>query len=300
MVGEEEFRQADRRALAVQLLLDTATARRAAQTGVDPAKLRDFWLDPIPENLAALLELRKLAVSAVRIHPAGRSTTYFPSKGDVDAQGLEHTTRHTLRVDGAHKEDLLWGFVNATNFGPSMRGISVFGRRLKSREQRGRRQTTEAATVETAVFVTEAPSLAILEPAQYEFLRTNLPDFVQALAAILVALIGGSAVTINCCTRPHPETPEEIDADPAPSTPSGDLEPPLSPGSSHQGAWGQAQREQRAHLLAESRRMPCPRCGEAHRRSTSGSNNVYVQVKCTCGQFLVREHTVRGEAYDPW
>ncbi len=182
-----------------------------------------------------------------------------------------------------------------------MRGISVFGRRLKSREQRGRRTTT--TPVETAAFVTEAPTLAILEPAQYEFLQRNLPDFVQALAAILVALIGGSAVTINCCTRPHPETPED-----PPSIPSGDdqedaaapLEPPLSPGSSHQGAWGQAQREQRAYLLAESRRMPCPRCGEAHRRSTSGSNNVYVQVECTCGQFLVREHTVRGEAYDPW
>jgi len=239
---------------------------------------------------------------AVRVHPTGRSTSYFPNKADVAAHELEHTTRHTLRVDGVHREDIPWGFVGTTSFGPSLRGISVFGRRLKSREQRRRQPslshqlpqtttTTDAATVETAVFVTEAPSLAILEPAQYEFLQRNLPDFVQALAAVLVALIGGSAVTINCCSRqPRPD-------DDALEPP---LEPPLEPGSSHQGAWGQAQREQRAHLLAESRRMPCPRCGEAHRRSTSGSNNVYVQVKCTCGQFLVREHTIRGEAYDPW
>ncbi len=252
MVGEEEFRQADRRALTVQLLLDTATARRAALLGVDPAKLRDFWLDPIPENLASLLELRKLAIVAVRVHPTGRSTSYFPNKADVAAHELEHTTRHTLRVDGVHREDIPWGFVGTTSFGPSLRGISVFGRRLKSREQRGRRTTTTPA--ETAGFVIEAPSpeLVILEPAQYEFLQRNLPEFVQALAAILVALIGGSAVTINCCTRPDPETPEEIDADPAPSTPSDDDQedaaaPPPPPGAQgrdvHRGSWGHLQRQ---------------------------------------------------------
>ena len=306
MVGEEEFRQADRRALAVQLLLDTAIARRAAQTDVDPARLRDFWLDSIPENLASLLELRKLAVTAVRIHPTGRSTTYFPSKNDVEAQDLEHTTRHTLRVDGVHKQDDLWGFVNTTNFGPSMRGISVFGRRLKSREQRSRRQpnlsvSIRDSNVETAAFVAEAPTLAILEPAQYEYWQQNMPEFIRALAAILVALIGGSAVTINCCPRPEPENPEE-EADAVPAPVPEDVQedaaaPPLPPPGDgahevHRGPWGHLQRLQRERMLRQSP-VACQNCGSTL-KSTAGSNNLQIRVKCArCRRVLLLEATVQ-------
>ena len=182
-----------------------------------------------------------------------------------------------------------------------MRGISVFGRRLKPATRRRGSALFRDSYIETAAFVTEAPTLAILEPAQYEYLQQNLPEFIRALAAILVALIGGSAVTINCCPRPEPENPEE-EADAVPAPMPDDVQedaaaPPLpSPGDGahdvHRGPWGHLQRLQRERMLRQSP-TACQSCGSTS-KSTAGSNNLQIRVKCArCRRVLLLEATVQ-------
>ena len=71
---------------------------------------------------------------------------------------------------------------------------SVPGRRRRSRRRRGRRRQNVSATVVTPARTT-----------QQEWLLRHMSEFVQGLAAIMIALIGGATVTTTCSTRPQLE-----------------------------------------------------------------------------------------------
>ncbi len=148
---EKEYMQAERRALAVAAIVDSAMARRAARfTGFKPKQLRDFWLDEIHEKLGSWLEIKKLQPVAVRVHTEGRFEVYVPDAKVVKRLGLAGTIRYTVRADGLFHETRDWqGQEQHQRFENPSRGITVLAvaRRRETTLEEGYLAVAEPAPI---------------------------------------------------------------------------------------------------------------------------------------------------------
>ena len=216
---------------------------------------------------------------AVRVHVNGRTTTYSPTAADMEKRELRGLTRVSCRADGVCYTDYTWQSGPQALLGDDPEPmLTVFVAPIKRKKEKKRK---------TRVLPAESASLAM--------------TIVQGVAAVLTAAAGGVAIKSDCCKRTDRAEPEAEPAEePAVQEPAAAAEEPaVGPAVQAQGyvgrdgPWQQPQFSQRERLLHRTRMFPCLVCGSLD-RTTAGSNNHLIQIKCAgCGTRLIREQVVR-------